>query len=464
MIEEFLRDLATGSPGQQALLGLIKVLLLVVPILTLVPGLIWWERRLLSWMQDRIGPNRTGTITIPDNFPLASLRGRKIRTFGLLQPIADGVKLFLKEDITPADIDRKIYFIAPAIALFPAFALGGTMPWAANHLPGMGPGTGIYSLLTPIADIEIGLLYILAVSSLGVYGVVLAGYASNNKYSLMGGLRASAQLISYELAMGVSLACVVLATGSLKLTALVAAQEQPLWGAVEGVQNWFFFTPFGFVSAVIFLIAMVAETNRAPFDLPEAENELIAGYHTEYSSMKFAVFFMGEYAAMFVFGGVFATVFLGGYNLLPVNWAACAESIPSMAGFFDFMGKLNYYGAPAWFLLKCFAGITFYIWLRATLPRLRYDQLMSLGWKTLLPLAVANFIVVAIWIMGNAAYPPFGGLVAAGAAAILVVLLYLNLMALQKKGTTSLEKRQVALVDPAPARRSVTMVEPGRRS
>jgi len=462
LIEEFLRDLATGSPGQQALLGLIKVLLLVVPILTLVPGLIWWERRLLSWMQDRIGPNRTGTITIPDNFPLASLRGRKIRTFGLLQPIADGVKLFLKEDITPADIDRKIYFIAPAIALFPAFALGGTMPWAANHLPGMGPGTGIYSLLTPIADIEIGLLYILAVSSLGVYGVVLAGYASNNKYSLMGGLRASAQLISYELAMGVSLACVVLATGSLKLTALVAAQEQPLWGAVEGVQNWFFFTPFGFVSAVIFLIAMVAETNRAPFDLPEAENELIAGYHTEYSSMKFAVFFMGEYAAMFIFSGVFATVFLGGPNLMPFDWMALASQFPGGAGFFEAMAKVNYWLGPLAFLAKCAAGISFFIWLRATLPRLRYDQLMNLGWKTLLPGAVANFIIVGIWIVCTRIYGVAAGWGALVAGFAIVAVLYLNYVAALKKAGEGRERPGIALVDPAANRRSVTMVDPGR--
>ncbi|HRF60984.1 MAG TPA: NADH-quinone oxidoreductase subunit H [Fimbriimonadaceae bacterium] len=444
---EWLRDNPT-------VLALVRVLVFVVPILLLVPGFIWWERRLLSWMQDRIGPNRTGTFTI---------RGRKIRTFGLLQPIADGVKLFLKEDVTPNTVDRVLYFLAPMVALFPAFALGGTLPFAPwlHESPGEA---GMWAMWTPIANVDIGILYVMAISSLGVYGVVLAGYASNNKYSLLGGLRSSAQLISYELAMGVSLAAIVMASGSLKMTEMVRTQESALWGAFPWIQNWFLFTPFGLVAGLIFLICMVAETNRAPFDLPEAENEIIAGYHTEYSSMKFAVFFMGEYAAMFVFGGVFATVFLGGYNLLPVNWAACAESIPSMAGFFDFMGKLNYYGAPAWFLLKCFAGITFYIWLRATLPRLRYDQLMSLGWKTLLPLAVANFIVVAIWIMGNAAYPPFGGLVAAGAAAILVVLLYLNLMALQKKGTTSLEKRQVALVDPAPARRSVTMVEPGRRS
>jgi len=460
LIEEFLRDLATGSPGQQALLGLIKVLLLVVPILTLVPGLIWWERRLLSWMQDRIGPNRTGTITIPDNFPIAGLRGRKIRTFGLLQPIADGVKLFLKEDITPKDIDRKIYFIAPAIALFPAFALGGTMPWASNHLPGMAQGTGLFALLTPIADVEIGLLYVLAVSSLGVYGVVLAGYASNNKYSLMGGLRASAQLISYELAMGVSLACVVLATGSLKLTQLVAEQEKPLWGAVTGIQNWFFFTPFGFVSAVIFLIAMVAETNRAPFDLPEAENELIAGYHTEYSSMKFAVFFMGEYAAMFIFSGIFATVFLGGPNLMLFDWMALSTQFPGMAGLFEGMAQMNYWLGPLAFLAKCAAGISFFIWLRATLPRLRYDQLMNLGWKTLLPGAVANFIIVGIWIICTKIYGVAAGWGALVAGFAIVAVLYLNFVAALRKAGAGQERPGISLVDPSANQRKITMVDP----
>lgn len=458
MIEEFLRDLATGSAGQQALLGAIRVLLLVLPILMLVPGLIWWERRLLSWMQDRIGPNRTGTITIPDNFPLASMRGKKIRTFGLLQPIADGVKLFLKEDITPADIDRKIYFIAPAIALFPAFALGGTMPWASNHLPGLAEGTGIYALLTPVANVEIGLLYILAVSSLGVYGVVLAGYASNNKYSLMGGLRASAQLISYELAMGVSLACVVLATGSLKMTDLVREQEGPLWGVLSGVQNWFIFTPFGFVSAVIFLIAMVAETNRAPFDLPEAENELIAGYHTEYSSMKFAVFFMGEYAAMFVFSGIFATVFLGGANLMPFDWLALAGQFPGGAGFFEMMAKVNYWLGPLAFIAKCAAGFSFFVWLRATLPRLRYDQLMSLGWKTLLPAAVANFIIVGVWIICTKIYGIAAGWGALAAGFAIVTVLYLNYMAALRK-SDSTPRPGLSMVDPGAGRRSVTMVD-----
>jgi NADH-quinone oxidoreductase subunit H len=401
-------------------------------------------------MQDRVGPNRTGTLNIPKWFPLKSWRGKKLRTFGLLQPIADGVKLFLKEDITPDSVDRKLYFIAPAIALFPAFALGGVLPfgpWLSDN-----PSTaGFYALLTPVANVDIGILYVLAISSLGVYGVVLAGYASNNKYSLLGGLRASAQLISYELAMGVSLACIVMASGSLKMTEMVRVQEGPLWGVVPWIQNWFLFTPYGLISAVVFLICMVAETNRAPFDLPEAENEIIAGYHTEYSSMKFAVFFMGEYAAMFIFGGVFATVFLGGYNLLPINWLAIGDSVPALSGVMGFMDRINYALAPLWFLGKCAAGITFYVWLRATLPRLRYDQLMSLGWKSLLPLAVANFIIVAIWIMGTAQWGVTGGWIAWAGATILALLIYFQVMRAYRTGFPDMQKRKVVLTDGVPS-------------
>lgn len=433
MVAEFFLRLNAENP---LLLGLIRVLFVVIAILSLVPPLIWWERRLLSWMQDRIGPNRSGTITLPDNFPLKGLAGRKFRTFGLIQPLLDGLKLFLKEDITPNSVDRKIYFIAPAIALFPAFALGATLPW--------GPNFGLYGILTPVADVEIGILYVLAISSLGTYGIVLAGYASNNKYSMMGALRASAQLISYELAMAMSVAGVILATGSMKLTQVVVAQEEPLWGVVPWAQNWFILTPFGFISAVIFLIAVIAETNRAPFDLPEAENELIAGYHTEYSSMKFAVFFMGEYAAMFIFSGVFATLFLGGYNILPVDWGYLAETTGS--GFFRTIAGANYWLAPIVFLTKCLAGITFFIWLRATLPRLRYDQLMDLGWKSMLPISVANFIVVGLWIVCTTMYGAGGGWIAAIAAMILFVILYLNLLNTSKKGSPASSTRTITMV------------------
>lgn len=455
-VGNWLEGLGQSNP---VALAAIRVALLVVPILTLVPGLIWLERRLLSWMQDRIGPNRTGTVTFPSNFPLKFLAGKKFRTFGLLQPIADGVKLFLKEDVTPRAVDKVVYFLAPFLALFPAFAIGATLPWASTGLMPFTSIAGPYSLLTPVANVEIGILYVLAISSLGAYGLVLAGYASNNKYSLMGGLRASAQLISYELGMGVSLACVALATGSLKMPDMVAVQETSLWGIVDPLQNWFIFTPWGLVSAVVFMICLIAETNRAPFDLPEAENELIAGYHTEYSSMKFAVFFMGEYAAMFLLSGVFAAVFLGGYNLLPVRWEFLAESYPAMAGFFGAMAKLNYWLGPAWFLGKCAGGIAFFIWLRATLPRLRYDQLMSLGWKTLLPLAVANLIVVGIYIVCTTLYGPAGGWAGWGAATLLLVLLYLNIAAATKRGPLASPPRRISLVDGMPAPGAVREAE-----
>lgn len=391
--------------------ALIRVLIFVVPILMVVPGLIWWERRLLSWMQDRIGPNRVGP-------------------FGLLQPIADGIKLFFKEDITPLTVDRVIYFIAPAVALFPAFALGGTIPWGPNRA------------WTPIADVSIGVLFVLAISSLGVYGVVLAGYSSNNKYSLMGGLRASAQLISYELAMGMALAAIVIVTGSLTMTEMVRAQEAPFYGVVPYLQNWFIFTPWGFVSAVIFAICIVAETNRAPFDLPEAENELIAGYHTEYSSMKFAVFFMGEYAAMLIFSGVFATVFLGGWNLLPINWSAFGDN-----AFTNAMIWANTTLAPLWFLGKCSFGITVFIWLRATLPRLRYDQLMSLGWKSLLPLGVANFLVAGLWVLMTSLKGEAFGWLSWAVAAVVVLALYFSIVGVSQKGMKNLEKRTIHLLD-----------------
>lgn len=431
-----------------ALQALIRVLILVVPILMIVPALIWWERRLLSWMQDRIGPNRVATISWSKTSKLVPpfLRGKKTRIFGLLQPIADGVKLFFKEDITPSAVDKAIYFIAPAVALFPAFAIGGTMP--------IGPWPSI----TPIADVNIGVLYMLAISSLGVYGVVLAGYSGNNKYSLMGGLRASAQLISYELGMAMSLACIALATGSLKMTDMVKAQEAPFWfGNIPWLQNWFVFTPFGFVSMVVFLICMVAETNRAPFDLPEAENELIAGYHTEYSSMKFAVFFMGEYAAMFIFSGVFATVFFGGWHILPFNFEYIAQNsgVPFFGGIADLLAKATYWLAPIWFLGKVAFFFSFFIWLRATLPRLRYDQLMSLGWKTLLPIATVNFILVASWILvvrlvSENNSPHLGWIAGAGLWVVAAGLVYSILRILKKSTPAShLDTRTVTMVDPS---------------
>ncbi len=332
-------------------------------ILAIVPGLIWIERVVIALMQDRSGPNRVGPR-------------------GLLQTMADGVKLFFKEEIMPRSVDVKIYYLAPIIAMIPALAGGGTLPLQVLHFRSDATGA-IFTRPLMVGDVNIGLLYILALSSLQVYGVVLAGWASNNKYSLLGGLRASAQLISYELAMGLSILCVVMLAGSLRLNEIVAKQNVlPFAGAPEilrgSVFSWFWLQS-GIIPFIIYTIAMIAETNRAPFDLPEAESELIAGFHTEYSSMKFAMFFMGEYASMLTVCGLNAALFWGG-SLPPFNIPVLAM-IPGVV----------------WFIIKVMAGIVFYVWLRATLPRLRYDALMNLGWKRLLPLGLVWMFVMAVW-------------------------------------------------------------------
>jgi NADH-quinone oxidoreductase subunit H len=322
----------------------LRILIVIGFILTLVPGLVWLERRVLALMQIRKGPNRVGPA-------------------GLLQPVADGIKLFFKEDVVPERVDRFIYFLAPAGFLIPVLCAPAVIPWGPNDR------------LTPIADVNIGILFLLAMTSLTVYGIVLAGWSSNNKYSLLGGLRASAQTISYELAMGLSIISVVLLTGSLSLRDMVMNQQGSL-----GLLNWhvFRFFPLGLIATGIFLVAMLAETNRAPFDLPEAESELIAGYHTEYSSMKFAMFFMGEYASMITISAVMVTLFFGGW-LPPLPFA-----------------PFTWVPGPIWFLLKLGVFIYFFIWVRATLPRLRYDMLMKLGWLRLLPTALVNLFLVAI--------------------------------------------------------------------
>lgn len=363
-----------------------RSLLLILPIFAPVPFIIWYERRLLSWMQDRIGPNRTGNITFSktSRFVPTVLRGKKIKLFGLLQSIADGLKLFTKEDILPAKIDKFLFIIAPLIALFVSFTLGGTIPFAGDRR------------FTPVADVNVGLLYILAISSLGAYSSVLAGYSSNNKYSLLGGLRASAQLISYELAMGVSLASIVMISGSLKMTEVVKQQEGPLYGFLGAIPNWNIFSPLGFVSAAIFFVCMIAETNRPPFDLPEAENELVAGYHTEYNTKRWGLFMMAEYMAMFTFSMIFATVFLGGYHL-PIRWEGLG--LDAVAKW-----EQTYLWGMGVMFVKGVLGLSVYIWIRATFPRLRYDQLMNLGWKFLLPVATANLIVTATWIMISKLY------------------------------------------------------------
>lgn len=438
-MEDFVQHL---HPVWQAL---IRVVLFVLPAFLLVPGVIWWERRLLAWMQDRIGPNRVGNITFSRTSRLipGMLRGKKFRLFGLLQPICDISKLVFKEDITPSAVDRLIYLIAPAIALFPAFVLGGTIPW------------GPYPGLTPVADVNIGILYIMAVSSLGVYGIVLAGYASDNKFSLMGGLRSSAQLISYELSMGMSLACIVMGAGSLKPSVIVEGQSGPLWGLnfapFTWIENWSVLTPYGLVAAIIFAICMIAETNRPPFDLPEAENELVAGYHTEYSSVKFSMFFMAEYQAIIVYGIILSALFLGGWHLLPIRFDYLAADRGSV--FWNLMDTLNGSSilGPVWVIAKACVVATTYIWIRATLPRLRYDQLMSLGWRTLLPFATANLVVVSIWIFASKLSSPIVGFGAMVASLAIVYGLYKGINRLNVRHRTDLTSRRVTMID-EPAR------------
>ncbi len=336
----------------------IAVVGIILFILLIVPFLIWIERVVIALMQDRIGPNRVGPR-------------------GLLQSIADGIKLFFKEDIEPGSVDRTIYYMAPVLTMIPALAAGATIPIGTMNVRGVGD--------VPIVagNVNVGLVYILALGSLQVYGIVLGGWSSNNKYSLLGGLRSAAQIISYELAMSLALLTGILIAGSLNLVEIVQKQSGGFW-------NWtiFQFYGLGFIAGCIYLIAMVAETNRAPFDLPEAESELIAGFHTEYSSMKFAMFFMGEYASMLVVSGLAVALWFGGW--LPPLDVAWLTWVP---GFL-------------WFILKVMGLIVIYVWLRATLPRLRYDALMGLGWKKLLPLALGVLFMVAVVDTVQTPYAP----------------------------------------------------------
>ena len=324
--------------------ALVKIVIILHVMLGLVSYLIFAERKICGHMQARTGPNRVGPL-------------------GLLQPIADVLKLFFKEEFIPAEASKVIFHIAPVLAVVPALVVFAVIPW--------GPPPFL------ITDINVGLLLFLAMSSIGVYAITLGGWSSNNKYALLGGLRSSAQMISYELAMGLSTIGVLLLAGSLSLVSIVQAQAGPLqtfWGTVPFLPNWYVFAqPVAFV---IFLITALAETNRAPFDLPEAEGELVAGFHTEYSSMKWALFFLGEYMNMIAICSIAVTLFLGGWH-----------------------GPGPVLLAPLWFALKLLALLFLFIWIRWTFPRLRYDQLMNLGWKVLLPVTLLNIVVtsVAIW-------------------------------------------------------------------
>jgi NADH-quinone oxidoreductase subunit H len=317
--------------------------------LTAVAYTVLLERKLVGRIQNRWGPSRVGP-------------------FGLLQPLADGLKLFLKEDLMPSAVFRPIYVLAPIIALSCALISLAVIPYGKDI---RWLGVDMFQ----IADVHIDLLIVLAVTSIGVYGVALSGWASNNKYSLLGSLRSTAQMISYELALALSVVGVVLRTGSLRLRDIVDVQ------AAHGIASWNFFGGFQFIAFFIYLTAAFAETNRTPFDLPEAESELTAGYHTEYSSMKFAMFFMAEYANMINVGAVATLLFFGGWS------SPFGNAIPVVGG--PIIQALE---PVFWFVLKIFCFLFFYIWVRGTLPRFRYDQLMSFGWKFLLPIAILNVI------------------------------------------------------------------------
>lgn len=316
------------------IISFIKILVVFGMVQFLVVSMIWIERKVMAHMQVRLGPMRVGP-------------------HGLLQPIADAIKLLFKEDIIPGKADKFLYMLAPVMTLVPALITFAVIPFG-NKIKIFG-----YSIDLVITDINIGFLYIFAVSSLGIYGIVMAGWASNNKYSLLGGIRSSAQMISYELTLGLSLIGVVMLTGSLSLVDVVNAQSK-LWNIV--------FQPLGFF---IYAASAIAEVNRTPFDLPEAESELVAGYHTEYSSMKFAMFFMAEYANMITVSAVAVTFFLGGWQ---------GPFLPPVV----------------WFFLKLACCLFFFIWLRSTYPRLRYDQLKHFGWKFLLPLSLGNIVITGL--------------------------------------------------------------------
>jgi NADH-quinone oxidoreductase subunit H len=328
-------------------LPLVKILVLVHLVLLSVTFMTLLERKVIAWVQVRLGPMRVGW-------------------YGSLQPIADAIKLLLKEDITPVRADRFVFTLAPIVSMVPALIAFAVIPFDREAtLAG-------YRVPLVIADLNVGLLYLVSITSIGVYGIILAGYASNSKFPLLSGLRASAQLISYEIAITMMLVSVVVTAGTLSMVGLVDAQYN--------ARVWYAFAqPVAFV---ILFIGGLAETNRAPFDLPEAEQELTGGYHTEYSGMRFALFFLAEYANMIVVSGVATTLFFGGW----------LRPFPNVAA----LGILDYVPGWIWFLLKTFVFLYIFIWIRATLPRYRYDQLMRLGWKVLIPLAIANLVVTAV--------------------------------------------------------------------
>ena len=310
------------------------------------------ERKVAGWFQDRHGPNRAGP-------------------WGLLQPLADGVKLFFKEEFMPNSADKFLYILGPSLTMFVALLTSAVIPW--------GPDLVINGVVYPlqVADVNIGILYVFAILSIGVYGIMIGGWASNNKYALLGAVRASSQMISYELAMSLSIITIVMMTGSLSMREIVAQQQGFHWNIL--------YQPLGFL---IFLICAFAETNRSPFDLPECETELVGGYHTEYSSMKLGFYLFAEYINMFISGAVMATLFLGGYHFPGLDQLGLSPNVFAFVSFMVLFTKITFFGF-------------IYMWIRWTLPRFRYDQLMKLGWKSLIPLAILNVVITGVVILLN---------------------------------------------------------------
>lgn len=351
------------------------VVLMFMVLLPMIAYTVWAERRVAAKIQDRVGPNRSG---IPFT---------KFGLFGLGQPIADGLKFIFKEDFTPAHVRAGFFWLAPALTMVPALMTCAVIPFGSEL------NFGGYKVPLVIADLNVGALFIFAISSLSVYGIVLAGWASNSKYPFLGAMRSTSQMISYEIALGLSIVPILMIFGELNLTEIVKWQDANGWLLLpfswEGfsLRGGLLWVPV-FISFVVFTVSMFAETNRLPFDLPECETELVAGYHTEYSSMKFALFFLGEYAAMIIGSGLAVTLFLGGWSL-PFGFGSELADKPLWLGIVHFLT----------FVIKMVGFILFFIWVRWTLPRFRYDQLMRLGWVFFFEIALANVFLTALILL-----------------------------------------------------------------
>jgi len=400
------------SANAELAVTVVKIVLLLFIVLTVNAYLTWFERKVVAHIQSRWGPHRVGP-------------------HGLLQPLADGVKFLFKEDPTPAGVDKFVYYLAPLLALALALTSIALIPFGPDPLPWKLFGVPVYLGIAP-PDVNIGILALFAITALGVYGVALAGWSSNSKYSLLGGLRSSAQMISYELAMTMSVVGVLLMAGSFNLKRIIEAQaHHPEWG-ILGWNIWPQILGF-----FCFFVAAIAETNRAPFDLPEAESELVAGFHTEYASFKFAMFFIAEYTSMITVSCLCSIMFFGGWlSPFPASWTfthyfpsavlipfglwviwdglryetlfgriilpGAGTAIAGLGAVFVLFPNVNeFIQGPFWLLSKIFVFLFVYVWMRGTLPRFRYDQLMSYGWKLLLPLSIVNVIVTSFVILAK---------------------------------------------------------------